>query len=123
MSGALARRVRSFRDALRGVASLVASQANARIHAAATAAVALLALGLGIPARDAAVLALAVGVVWCAEAFNTALEALYDHVSPERHALVGRAKDVAAGGVLLASVAAALAGLLVLGPPLLARLF
>ena len=58
-----------------------------------------------------------------AEALNTALEALADRVAPDQHPLVAKAKDVAAGGVLLAAVAAAVMGLLVLGPPLWARLF
>jgi diacylglycerol kinase len=47
---------------------------------------------------------------------------LADALHPQPHPLVGRAKDVAAGAVLLAAIAAALIGLLVLGPPLLVQL-
>jgi len=57
-----------------------------------------------------------------AEAFNTALESLADASVPEQHPLVARAKDSAAAAVLLAAIAAATIGLLVLGRPLFVRL-
>ncbi|MDX1648405.1 MAG: diacylglycerol kinase [Myxococcota bacterium] len=114
-------RARSFRFAFRGLA-LLAREPNAWIHAAATAAVAALALGLGVGARDGALLALAVGLVWTAEAMNTALEAACDAAAPRVDPRVARAKDLAAGAVLLAALGAVAVGLLVLGPPLLARL-
>ncbi len=115
-------RLVSFVHAGRGVRALV-GEANARVQLAVAAAVVGLALWLGVDARDWALLVLAMGFVLASEAFNTALEALCDRVSPERHPLIGRAKDAAAGAVLLASLAAAGVGLLVLGPPLLGRLF
>jgi diacylglycerol kinase (ATP) len=115
-------RLDSFVNAGRGVRVLLA-EANARVQLSVAAAVVGLGLWLEVGARDWALLVLAMGVVLASEAFNTALEALADRVAPERHPLVGRAKDVAAGAVLLASLAAALVGLLVLGPPLWARLF
>ena len=58
-----------------------------------------------------AVLGLAVGIVLMAELFNSALETLIDHVHPEHHPEVGAAKDIAAAAVLLASIAAVVAGL------------
>jgi diacylglycerol kinase (ATP) len=120
--GGLSGRAQSFRDAGRGVAALLRTQANARIHLLVTLAVVGLGLALRLPRGDWALLVLAMAVVWCAEAMNTALEALCDRSYPEIHPLIGRAKDVAAAGVLLAAVGAACVGLLVLGPPLLARL-
>lgn len=114
-------RARSFRFALRGLA-LLAREPNAWIHAAATVAVAVLALALGIGARDGALLALAVAAVWAAEGLNTAVEAACDAAAPRPDPRVARAKDVAAAAVLLAALGAVAVGLLVLGPPLLARL-
>jgi diacylglycerol kinase (ATP) len=61
----------------------------------------------------------AIGLVWTAEGFNTALEALVDLVSPDRHPLAGRAKDVAAGAVLCAAIAAAIVGAIVFVPKVL----
>lgn len=63
-------------------------------------------------------LVLSMGLVWSAEAFNTALEAVIDKVSPEFHPLAKRAKDTAAASVLLAAIAAAIVGLAILGPKL-----
>jgi diacylglycerol kinase len=109
-------RGRSLGHAFRGLAELVVTQHNARIHLAITLAVIGLGLVVGVSHLEWALLALAVGLVWAAEAANTALEWLCDLVSPEHHPLVRKAKDVAAGGVLLAAIAAAAAGLLVFVP-------
>lgn len=114
-------RAASFAFAFRGLAAF-AREPNARIHLAAGLAVSALAAWLRISRADAALLALAIGLVLTAEALNTALEALADRVAPDHHALVAKAKDVAAAGVLLAALAAAAVGLLLLGPPLLAKL-
>jgi diacylglycerol kinase (ATP) len=118
----LAARVQSFGHAFRGVGRLLVTQHNAWIHAVATAAVFTLALWLGLGWSEWVVLLVAVAMVWVAEAFNTAIEHLCDRVSPEYDPLVREAKDVAAGGVLIAAAVAALIGFLVLGPPLLAEL-
>ena len=58
-------------------------------------------------------LILALALVWAAEGLNTALERLTDLVSPGFHPLAGKAKDLAAGAVLLASVGAFLVGLFI----------
>jgi diacylglycerol kinase (ATP) len=64
-------------------------------------------------------LVLAMAMVWVAEALNTGIEWVVDLASPEHHPLAGKAKDVAAAGVLLASMAAVVVGLLVFVPRLL----
>jgi diacylglycerol kinase len=113
----------SFRYALAGLGYLFGSQPNARIHLSITAAVVGVGLWLGLPARDWAVLAVTAGLVFAAEAFNTALEAAVDLASPELDPLARVAKDVGAAAVTLAAGAAVVVGLLLLGPPLWARLF
>ena len=64
------------------------------------------------------VLLLAMALVWTAEACNTAIELACDAITREQHPLVGHAKDVAAGAVLLAAIFAALIGLVVFAPRL-----
>jgi diacylglycerol kinase (ATP) len=59
-----------------------------------------------------AVLALAVALVLVAEMMNSSLEALADHLHPSQHPSIKIAKDMAAGAVLLASLAAAVIGAL-----------
>ncbi len=116
-----AARARSFRYAGRGVVALLRSQHNAWIHAAGSVAVVGLGFAVGLSRLEWCLVVLAMVAVWSAEAVNTAFEVLCDVASPEVHPLVERAKDVAAGAVLLAAVGAVVVGLLVFGPHLLRR--
>ena len=116
----VAARLRSFAYAGRGIRTMLASQHNARIHALATFLVVTLGLLLRIPRVEWLALILAVVSVWTAEAINTAFEFLCDVASPEFHPLVEKAKDVAAGAVLICAIGAAATGCLVLGVPLVA---
>ena len=61
---------------------------------------------------------LTIAMVWTAEFINTALEAVVDLASPQRHPLAKVGKDVGAAAVLIAALAAILVGLLIMGPPL-----
>jgi diacylglycerol kinase len=106
----LVQRAHSCRYAFRGIVFLLRSQANAQIHLIAALAVAVLAWCVQTTAIESALLAAAIGMVWMAEAINTALEQLVDLVSPERHPLAGRVKDIAAGAVLLVSFIAVIIG-------------
>lgn len=118
----LRERLRSFGYAGRGIALLLVHEPNARIHLVATVAAAALGAWLGLPAGEWCWIALAIGLVWVAEGMNSALEALADAVHPDYDARVGRAKDVAAGAVLVAAIVSVVIGALVFGPRLLARL-
>lgn len=111
----------TFRHAIAGLRFTLRTQRNARIHLAITLATLALAGWLQLAARDWAILIGVAGLVWTAELFNTALEAVVDLTSPEPHQLARVAKDVSAGAVLLAASAAVVTGLLILGPPLLER--
>jgi diacylglycerol kinase (ATP) len=116
----LLRVLRSFPHAFAGVGVVARSQPNAWVHALATLVVSGMAAALRVDRLEWCLLLLAVGMVWAAEAANTAIECLADAVHPDPHPLIGRAKDVGAGAVLLASMAAAGAGMLVFVPRLMA---
>lgn len=115
-------RVRAFGYAFTGWWYVLRTQRNAWIHALASVSVAVMAFWLRIPGRDWAVLILAIAMVWTAEFMNTALESVVDLASPKIHPLAKAGKDVAAAAVLIAALASVLIGLLILGPPLLAKL-
>ena len=110
-------RVRSVRFAIKGIRTMLRTQHNAWIHAAATAAVAVTGVMLRLSASEWCWIVLAVMAVWTAEALNTAFEFLTDVASPSFHPLAGHAKD-AAGPVLISAVGAVVIGLLVFGPHL-----
>lgn len=113
-----AARRRSFVYAGRGLRTLLVSQHNAWIHAAASCAVIVGAVYLGLDRVEWVMLILAMLAVWTAEALNTALEFLCDVASPDFHPLVEKAKDVAAGAVLICALGATGVGLLVFAPHL-----
>jgi diacylglycerol kinase (ATP) len=115
--------VASFGYAVKGIRQALRSEPHLRFHALTTLGVVVLGLLLPLSRQDWALLALSVGSVWAAELMNTAVETVVDLVSPDFHPLAGRAKDVAAGAVLVTSAAAVVVGLLVLGPPLWAWLW
>jgi len=109
-------RIRSMRCAFVGIRLMIASQQNAWIHAAATLAVVAVGFFFGLTTTEWCWIVLAVVSVWTAEALNTAFEFLTDVASPQFHPLAGKAKDVAAGAVLIAAIGSAIIGSLVLGP-------
>lgn len=113
------KRIAAFVHAGRGFTTLMKTQAHAWVHLVATLGVTACGLWFGVTAGQWCVLVLAMGLVWSAEALNTAVEFVVDLVSPEHHELAGKAKDSAAAGVLLASIAAAVVGVIVFGPHLL----
>ncbi|MEJ2749067.1 MAG: diacylglycerol kinase family protein [Anaerolineae bacterium] len=115
-------RAKSFQYAFEGWWYVIRTQHNAWIHATISLMVLALGLWLRLPARDWAVIILAMMTVWMAEFMNTALEALVDMATEEFHPLAKTAKDVAAAAVLVGAAGAALVGLLIMGPPLLQKL-
>lgn len=115
-------RARSFRYAFHGWGYVLRTQQNAWIHAVISVLVFSLGLWLGLSAQEWALLILTMAMVWAAEIMNTAIEAVVDLASPSRHPLAKVGKDVGAAAVLIAALAAFLIGLLILGPPLYARI-
>jgi diacylglycerol kinase (ATP) len=106
----------SFNHAFRGLRFVLQSQHNAWLHAAATMIVCLVSIGFQISPIEWCLIILSVMAVWVAEAFNTALECLTDLTSPDLHPLAGKAKDIAAGAVLIAASGAAAVGAIVFIP-------
>lgn len=116
LSNSRGRLGRSFGCAFRGIGSVLRTQANARIHAAATVLAVAAGFWFGISREEWLAVIGAIGLVWLAEGLNTAVEAVVDLISPERHPLAERAKDVAAGAVLCAALAALGIGLVIFAP-------
>jgi diacylglycerol kinase len=115
-------RLASFRHAFAGWWYVLRTQRNAWIHAVASVAVLAVGLWLDLGRVEWAILVLTIALVWVAEFVNTAFEALVDLLSPNLHPLAKVGKDVAAAAVLIAALASVVIGLLILGPPLWARL-
>jgi diacylglycerol kinase (ATP) len=115
-------RIASLRYALAGWLFMLRYQKNVRIQAFFSMLVFALGLWLGLRPLDWAILILTITINWMAEFFNAALEAVVNLASPDIHPLARVSKDVAAATALLAAVASAIIGALILGPPLLERI-
>lgn len=117
LASAVADRLRSFRYAFAGL-RYVLGEPNFRIHLGIFAIV-LIAAGI-VRVRPGEWLAIVlVGLaVLLMEMLNTVIESLVDLATPEYHPLARTAKDVAAGAVLLAAIAAVIVGVYIFVPRL-----
>lgn len=106
--------IASLNCAIEGVLWAVKTQRHMLVHLLAAVAVLVMALALHLTLLEFALLTLAIVLVLFAELVNTAVEVVVDLVSPDYHPLARRAKDVAAGAVLVASVGAVIMGYLAL---------
>ena len=100
----LSARIRSFGYAIKGIMTLIGTQPHARLHLLATVVVTGAGLYLHLRRWEWVAILLCIGMVWMAEALNTAIEFLADEVTLERRDRIGKAKDVAAGGVLIVAI-------------------
>lgn len=117
--GAWANLQRAFTFAFDGLRHALRTQRTFRLHLGIAAIITVLAIWLPLSSIEAAIVVIAMGAVLAAELFNTAVEAVVDLLVERNHNQVAKvAKDVAAAGVLITTVAAAVAGSLILGPPL-----
>jgi diacylglycerol kinase len=109
-------RAKSFVYAGRGLRVMFLTQHNAWVHGVATAGVIGGGFVFGVARTEWLLLILAIVSVWTAESLNTAFEFLCDVAQPDFHPLVAKAKDVAAGAVLIAALGATAIGVLVFFP-------
>jgi diacylglycerol kinase (ATP) len=122
MKSFITSRIQSFRHAFRGLFYVMKTQRNAWIHTFVTVAVFVLGVWLKISLTEWAILILTIALVFMAEFINTAIEAVVDLASPNKHPLAKIGKDVGAAAVLVSAIASILVGLLILGPPLFEKI-
>ncbi|HEY3248352.1 MAG TPA: diacylglycerol kinase [bacterium] len=109
----------TFAYAFAGLRYAVRTQSTFRLLLIIAVAVAALTVALGLSTTRTAIVMLAMALVIAAELFNTGVEAVVDLLVEQNHHSAAKvAKDIAAGSVLTTAVAAAVVGVLVLGPPL-----
>ncbi|MBD2702207.1 diacylglycerol kinase family protein [Spirosoma sp. BT702] len=111
--------IRSFRFAGQGIMDLFRFENNAKVHLLIAILVVLAGFALQLSRIEWAIILTQFGLVWAAEAFNTAIEKLCDFVSPDIHPQIKAVKDLSSGAVLLVAIAAAIVGLIILGGRLL----
>ena len=100
-----ARFVRSFKYAIEGVVQTFREGRNFKVQSCFAVAAIVLGIIFPIEPYEWAIIFVCIGVVLGGECLNTSIEAIVDLVSPEYNELAKRAKDCAAGAVLLCSIA------------------
>lgn len=113
------KRARSFVHAGRGILLFLKTTHNAWIHVLVSLIVLFLAWYFSVTSIEWILLVFAIGFVFVAEAFNTAIEIDIDLTSPEYHPYARDTKDVAAGAVLIASITVIIIGCIIFVPYIL----
>lgn len=113
----------AFSNAFSGLQAAFVGERNFKIHCALTIFAVIAGFALKLDPVSWVLLVFAIGLVMTAELLNTAIERVVDIASEgEFSALARDAKDIAAGGVLLSSIAAAIIGLILFVPRVIALL-
>ncbi len=112
-------RWRSIGFAMAGLGFAIRNEANMRTHLAGAASAIAAGLAFGIDAAEWRWLILAIAPVIAGEALNTGIEQACDAIGGRSEA-IRRAKDAAAGGVLVLAIGAALIGASIFAPHVLA---
>ena len=108
----------TFKNARKGFNLAVKSEINIRIHVAVATLVIFGAIYLKFSAVEFCILLFAIAQVICSEMLNTAIEFALDSIYHNRYSrMVGMAKDIAAGAVMLVTIIAVMVGVLLFAPP------
>ncbi|MGI6591358.1 MAG: diacylglycerol kinase family protein [Eggerthellaceae bacterium] len=113
---------KSFGYAFRGIVTAWRKGYNLRVQSAAGVLAVVLGLAFGISLVEWCAVVVCIGAVIGGECMNTALEDAVDLANPEVHPLAKSAKDMAAGAVLVMSIASAVIGIIIFLPRILSAL-
>jgi diacylglycerol kinase (ATP) len=109
-------RIKAFGFAIAGLIHAVRTQHALWFHLSCALGVVALGAYLNVSREDWRWLVLAITLVIATETMNTAVEFLADAYTREHHTLIGHAKDIAAGAVLVAALGAVVIGVLTFWP-------
>lgn len=109
-------RILSFKYAFSGIWTALCDEPNLKFHTGAAILVIFLGWFFKISTAEWGILVLTIGLVVSLELTNTAIEEAVDALTDNEHPSAKKAKDVAAGAVLIASITAAIIGLLIFLP-------
>jgi len=110
------KRIQSFGYAIKGIRHVFGTEVNMKIHIAISVLVILCGIAFSISLTEWIFCLLCIGLVVAAEMMNTAIENVVDLASPEQNPLAGKAKDIAAGAVLVCAIISVFIGLLIFIP-------
>ena len=110
----------TFRNARKDMRLSIKSERNIRNHLFIAALVVVTAFCLNFSINKFCILFLTISAVISAEMFNSAIEFSLDAIFHNRYSrMVGMAKDIAAGAVMVVSISAIMVGVLLFAPPII----
>lgn len=115
----LYKRFRSFGNAFKGLFFALRTQHNLWIQLALMVIAVVLGFAFCISRFEWLAIIGVSGLVLALEVVNTALETFLDSYYPEHNQNIGRVKDIAAGAVLIAAIAAFITGLVIFLPKII----
>jgi diacylglycerol kinase len=115
----ISKRLKSFKYAFNGLRILIKEEHNARIHLFATICVIIAGLFFNISMNEWIGVIFSIGLVFSLEIINSSIENIADFISPEKHEMIKRIKDLSASGVLISAITALIIGLIIFIPKIL----
>lgn len=112
-------RIKSLKYAFKGLWLLLCTEHSIMVQTGIAILVTLLGWRLDISATEWILQILAIGLVLVAESLNTAIEKICDFIHPDYNARIGFIKDISAGAVTFAAIAAIITGLIIYLPKFL----
>lgn len=108
--------VASFKHAFCGIKTTLKEERNMKIHVASAVLVLLFAVLFQVKMMEWVILLLCIGLVIALETVNTAIERTIDTITEEFLPEAKKAKDAAAGAVLIIATISAIIGLIIFIP-------
>jgi len=110
------KRLKSFKYAFNGLRILIKEEHNARIHLLATICVIIAGVFFKISLNEWIAIVFSIGFVFSLEIINSSIENIADFISPEKHEMIKKIKDLSASGVLIGAITALIIGLIIFMP-------
>ncbi|MBP1841474.1 diacylglycerol kinase [Formosa algae] len=112
----LVNRIKSVGYAYKGAILLLKTEASIKIQFVIAVCVTVAGFYFNISPTEWMAQTLAIGIIMTAEGLNTAVEAIADFIHPEHHTKIGFIKDISAGAVFIAAIAATIVGFIIYMP-------
>ncbi len=93
-----------FNVAFEGIFETIRTENHMKFHCFCTIIICILSLFMDIGKYEALAVIISISLTWVAELFNTAIESCVDMITTQYHPLAKKAKDIAAGGVLVTAI-------------------
>lgn len=115
----VSKRLKSFKYAFNGLQILFKEEHNARVHLLVAICVIAAGLFFNLSTNEWLAIVFSIGLVFSLEIVNSSIENIADFISPEKHEMIKKVKDLSAAGVLVGAITALIIGAMIFCPKIL----